>query len=214
MRGLLVIMVLVASLLQAASVQAAIGSPKAVEVKQTAGEHAEHDEGLFGKALDLTVWTIVVFLVLLFVLSKFAWTPMLEGLKQREANIHGALEEAQKARAEAEKVRTDLKAEMDSAHLKVKELLDEARRDSQRTMEEMVGKARDEIKTERDRLHRELTTARDQALQEIWGQSAQLATLISAKAIGRQLSQDDHRRLVDEAVSELGTERHRYTAGV
>ena len=63
---------------------------------------------------------------------------------------------------------------------------------------------------ERERLHRDINTARDQALKQLWEQSAQLATLISAKAIRRQLSPEDHRRLVDEALADLqGARRDR-----
>jgi F-type H+-transporting ATPase subunit b len=63
-------------------------------------------------------------------------------------------------------------------------------------------------RTERERLRRDISTARDQALQEIWNQTAQLATLISAKAIRRELTDEDHRRLVDEALAELRQASH------
>src|SRR5438067_1343731 len=67
---------------------------------------AAHGEGggersMFEKALDLSIWTLVVFLVLVFVLSKFAWKPMLEGLDKRERDIASAVEEAKKAKEEA-----------------------------------------------------------------------------------------------------------------
>ena len=62
----------------------------------------------------------------------------------------------------------------------------------------------DEIGAERERLHREVGMARDQALKDIWEHTARLATLVSAKTIKRDLGIDDHRRLVDEAVAELG----------
>ena len=106
---------------------------------------------------------------------------------------------------------------MDRASEKVRAILDEARSDAQRAAEEMLGKTRMEIQKERERLHREIAMARDQALQEIWNQTAQLATLISAKAIRRQLSADDHHRLVDEAIAELrgaGKQRQREVASV
>src|SRR5438132_13953965 len=106
---------------------------------------------------------------------------------------------------------------MDRAAKKVGAILDEAGGDAQRATDEMLGKARAEIQKERERLHREIGMARDQALQEIWNQTAQLATMISAKAIRRQLDADDHRRLVDEAIAELhqaGNERQREVASV
>jgi F-type H+-transporting ATPase subunit b len=172
---------------------------------------------IFGKSLDLAIWTMVVFLLLVFILTRFAWKPMLQGLQRREQAIHQALADAEKAREETQRLQEYLKREMDNAGAKVREILEEARRDAQATADEMLAKARAEIQTERDRLRREMDIARDQALQELWSQTAQLATLVSAKAIRRQLSPEDHRRLVDEALADLrraGVDRSREVASV
>ena len=192
---------------------------KDVKAADTAGygDHAKGGDDLFGQALDLAIWTVVVFLVLLFVLSKFAWKPMLAGLQQREESIRGAVEEAKQARAETERARAEFKQELAKAHEEIPKLLDEARKDAQRLAEEMRAKAVKEIAEDRQRLRKEIETARDQALQELWTNAAQLATLISAKTVRRSLSPDDHRRLVDEALVELknaGTERQRQVASV
>ncbi len=153
--------------------------------------------------IDLGIWTLVVFLLLLAVLTKYAWNPMLGALQKREENIRGALDEAQRAREEAHKLRDQLQGEMSQAQEKVRDILDEARRDAQRASEDLIAKARADIQAERDRLHREIGAAKDQALKQLWDQTAQLATLVSAKAIRRQLTPEDHRRLVDEALVEL-----------
>jgi len=185
-------------------------------------DHGEgHDDGggeidIFRWSLDLGIWTLVVFLLLLFILTKYAWTPMLEGLRKREEGIHGAIREADQSREEARRLREQFQEQVNNAHVTVREILDEARRDGERTIQDMVAKARAEIQTERDRLRREIGTARDQALQELWKETAQLATLISAKAIRRNLGPEDHRRLVDEALGELreaGAEMQRQGAG-
>jgi F-type H+-transporting ATPase subunit b len=178
---------------------------------------AEKETNILALSWDLGLWTIVVFGLLLFVLRRLAWTPWLEATRRREQNIQQALLEAQRAREEAQRLRSQLQSEMDRAAEKVREILDEARADAQRATDEMLGKTRAEIQKERERLHREIGMARDQALQEIWNQTAQLATLVSAKAIRRQLSPDDHRRLVDEAIAELrqaGNERQREVASI
>lgn len=171
------------------------------------GDHGHgeghQEESLLSFNLDLGVWTLVVFLLLLFILKRFAWKPMLEGLKKREETIRSALEEAQKAREEAEQLRVRLQREMDHAAEKVREILEEARRDAQHTSEQILAKARAEIEQDRERLQRELAIAKDQALQEIWNQAADLAILISAKAIRRNLTPEDHRRLMDEALADL-----------
>src|SRR5438128_9136765 len=153
--------------------------------------------------IPLGIWSIVVFVILLVVLKKYAWGPILEGLQKREQTIESAVRDAQKARDEAQRLRDQLQREVDKAHEKVRDILDEGRRHAQQVTEEMIAKARAEIQAERERLRREIEMARDQALQELWKQAADLATMISAKAIRRQLSAEDHRRLVDEALTEL-----------
>lgn len=178
---------------------------------------AERPRNILALSWDLGLWTVVVFGLLLFVLRKLAWTPWLDATRRREQNIQQALDEAQQARGEAQRLRGELQTQMDQAADKVRGLMDQARRDAQHATDDMLGKARGEIQKERERLHREIGMARDQALQEIWTQTAQLATLISAKAIRRQLNSDDHRRLVDEAITELrqaGKERQREVASV
>jgi len=166
-------------------------------------EAGEVEKDLFGWAMDLGIWTLVVFLLLLFILSKFAWRPMLQGLEHREKAIHAALQEAQAAREEAARLRTQFEEQMRKANDQSREILDETRRAAERTTAEMIADARKEIQTERERLQRELNFARDQALQEIRSQTAQLATLVSSKVIRRHLNADDHRQLVDEAMAEL-----------
>ncbi|MCS7014524.1 MAG: F0F1 ATP synthase subunit B [Gemmatales bacterium] len=172
--------------------------------------HGGGDEGPLSFSLDLAVWSLVVFGLLLVVLSRLAWRPMLEGLKQREENIHRALAEAEQARAEAQRIREQLQQEMQRCGEKVREILDEARRDAERTAEEIRARGLAEVQAERERLMRELARARDQALQQIWHEAVRLAVLISEKAIRRSLSEDDHRRLLDEALAELRQHGERY----
>lgn len=158
---------------------------------------------LFSLRADLGIWSLVVFGLLFFTLSRLAWPKMLSGLQRRETNIRGALEEAQKARDEAAALRAQFQKEMDGAHLKVKDILDEARRDASATTDDMIAKAKSEISAERERAHREIVLETDQALQTIWSKAADLATQVSAAVLGKQLDANMHRRLVDEALDDL-----------
>jgi F-type H+-transporting ATPase subunit b len=153
--------------------------------------------------LDLAIWTVLVFVLLMFILGKFAWKPMLAGLQQREASIRGALEEAEKAREEAQAMRVNLQKEMADAHLKVKGIIDEGKRDAQLVADDLLAKAKADIGAERERMHREIQVATDQATQALWARTAELATEISAKALGKQIDGAGHRRLIDEAMKDL-----------
>ena len=166
------------------------------------GEGGHKDDPFKGN-IDLSIWSFAVFLVLAVILGKYAWPLVLDGLEKRESSISRALDEARKAQEEAAALRLQLQADRDKANQQLRELMEEARRNAQQLQDDIKTRAQEEIKAERERLRREIATAQDQALQEIWRQSSQLATLISAKAIRRSLSEEDHRRLVDEALVDL-----------
>jgi F-type H+-transporting ATPase subunit b len=171
------------------------------------GAHGGADEGPFAgpanRILDLAIWTVVVFLILLFVLGRYAWKPMLAGLQKREEHIRSALAEAQAAHEEAKRIQVQLQQQLASAHEQVRQILDEGRRDAEKLRETEMARTAAEIQTERDRLRHEIETQTAQAVQHIWSQAAELATLASAKALGRGITEDGHRRLIDEALSEI-----------
>ena len=152
---------------------------------------------------DTALWSIVVFLGLFAILYFKAWGPILEGLKKREDSIRSSLEDAKQTRVAMEKLRADFQKDLADAHQQIPKLMEEARRDAEVMAGEMRAKAAAEIQTERERLRREVELAKDQAIKELWEQAAQLATIISAKAIGRSLSAEDHSRLLDESVQEM-----------
>ncbi len=155
------------------------------------------------KRYDLGIYTLIVFGLLLLVLSKFAWPHIAEGLRKREAVILGARDEAAKTKAEAEELRARLQKDFAEAQDKVRAMLDEARRDADalRATEREAG-ARD-AQAERERAKREIEAAKDVALDEIYRQAVDLATTLSAKTLSRQITADDHRKLLDESLAEL-----------
>jgi F-type H+-transporting ATPase subunit b len=208
MRGWLVLLVLPLAFvaLSPAPVRAEKAPP--AESKKGAGhedkkEEAHKEEGVFKGWLDLTIYSIVVFLGLLFILTRYAWKPMLQGLEKREAAIASAVEEAKLAKEEAAQLRASMKQEIAKGHEEVRELIARARTDADLLKQQRETEAAAVIATERERFHREMTTARDQALHELWDQTAELAALVSSKVIRRQLTAEDHRALVDEALAEL-----------
>jgi F-type H+-transporting ATPase subunit b len=166
-------------------------------------EHIPKITEMFSLRWDLGLWTLIVFGLLLYILSKTAWPAMLKGLKQREQNIVDAATAAEKARNEAEGIREQLRGEMARANDTIRGMMDEARKDATTAKDEMLNAAKTEIATERDRLRRDIETARDQALMDIYNQSTQLAALISAKTLGREVRPDDHKRLFDESLAEF-----------
>ena len=171
--------------------------------KAHAAPHASEPLNVFKGALDLTVWSIVVFLALFFILNKFAWPSIREGLDKREQAIAHDKQEAEKAKREATEVRTKLEAEMARVNSEIRTMMDKARVDAAATAAEELARGKAELQAERERQQRELRQSTDDALHKIWETAAQLATSISSKAVRRQLNYDDHRALVAEALDEF-----------
>ncbi|MGL4423611.1 MAG: hypothetical protein ACRCZF_23340 [Gemmataceae bacterium] len=167
------------------------------------GEHEPKSIFDLPDRYDLSIYTIFVFLLLLGLLSKFAWPQIKTGMKAREDLIASTRDEALKAKADAEALQKKLAAEYAQANDKIRLMLEEARRDADdlRAKERETGVR--EAATERDRAKREIEAAKDAALQEIYQQSVQLASLMSSKALRRNMSTEDHSRLVDESLAEL-----------
>jgi F-type H+-transporting ATPase subunit b len=147
--------------------------------------------------------TLVVFAVLLGVLYKFAWPQILSGLRKREDTIFAARDEAVKVKREAEELRASLQGQLAKANDDIRAMLDEARRDADALKVSEREQGKKDAATELDRARREIAAERDAALQELRQESVKLAGLMASKAVRKQLSVEDHARLLTESLDEL-----------
>ena len=161
------------------------------------------EEGIFMGAIEVSLWTILVFLGVLFVLNRVAWGPIRDGLDKRERGIASDKHEAEKARKEAEELRAKLDRDRIAAEQAATQRVEKSKQDAAAAAAEELARGKADLQTERERMRHDLEVNRDQALQEIWAQAAQLATLISAKAVRKNLTYEDHRALLDEALNEF-----------
>ncbi|MDB5353542.1 MAG: synthase, subunit b [Planctomycetota bacterium] len=152
---------------------------------------------------SLMVSTVIVFLVLLAVLWKFAWGPLSEALAERERKQEETLQHAEEARSESARLLAEHKKQMDTAAEQVRQMLEEARRHADELAQRIALEAQAAAEETRERAEREIGTAKNQALSEIWSKTADLAVSVASKVLSKEMSHDDHRRLVDAAVGEL-----------
>lgn len=152
---------------------------------------------------DLAVYSVVVFVLLLAVLGKFAWGPLVKALDDRERHHEETLRQAEHARAESEKLLAEHRGLLAQANDQVRGLIEQARKDAETTAESIVKKAHDEAESSRQRAERDIAHARDQALVEIWSRTADLAVSVAGRVLSRELGPEEQRRMVDVAMSEL-----------
>jgi len=205
MRNLIWLIVAVAALTICAPMAMAEAAPKDEHGSKEGGGQIDVADKFGLKRYDLGIYTLIVFGILVFVLGRYAWGPMMAGLDKREATLRKTHEDADAAREEARLALVEVQARLAKTHEEVRAMLDEARRDAQVVKDQMKAEAATEIQAERARIRREIDTARDQALKDIYEQSVHLAALVSTKAIKRELTPADHARLLDEALADLKT---------
>jgi F-type H+-transporting ATPase subunit b len=151
----------------------------------------------------LAIWTLAVFVGLLLLLGRFAWKPLLTALHNREHHLEHVLLETERARNESESLLGEHRKQMARAAEEVRGILDEARQQAQAAADQLIKVAQGEADSARQRAQREIAAARDEALSEIWQKSADLAVAVAGKVLSQQLSEQDHRRLLDAAIREL-----------
>lgn len=149
---------------------------------------------------SLVFWEIVSFGILLWVLYKFAFPPILEVLEMRERKIKESLEQAERHRAEAERKLREYEATLNAASREAEAMLARAKERAQRLLEE--GEQRLQVEAERAKAEasREIEHERRRAIQEIRAHTTELALLVAEKVVERSLNDQDHRRMAEETL--------------
>jgi F-type H+-transporting ATPase subunit b len=155
----------------------------------------------------LMIWTIIAFLITLFVLKRYAFGPIQKAIDERRERIRRSIEEADEARDEARKLLEEHKALIGQARGQAEEILAEARR----TREGMEQRMKEETEAERQRrleeTRREIQAETQRALEQIRSEVAELTLVATEKVVGKALDSADHRRLIEDAISDLDFSR-------
>jgi F-type H+-transporting ATPase subunit b len=159
------------------------------------------DPGLF-------IWTIVTFLVLLALLAKFAWRPLLQALDTREESIRKSLDDARQAKQDLERLHQESAQIIRQARVEADGVITRSRADAERLREEMKQKARAEADTIVKSAERQIQLETTRALQQIRTEAVDLSVMIASKIIQRNLSKEDNERLIEEALKQVEGRRH------
>ena len=156
------------------------------------------DPGLF-------IWTIVTFLVLLALLAKFAWRPLLSALDSRQDTIRKALDDAQEARRELERLNQQSAEIIRTARAEAESIISSSRLDADRLRQEMKQTARAEADNIVRNAGREIQLETGRALQQIRKEAVDLSVMIASKIIQRNITKEDNERLIDDALKQIET---------
>lgn len=145
-------------------------------------------------SLGLVFWTTIAFLLLLFVLRKFAWTPILDAVKERELNIEVALQQAEKARAEMAKMSADNEKLLMAAKEERSIILKEAKMAGEKLVEDAREKAKEEVSKLLAEAKVEITNQKLAAITEVKNQVGIMAIELSEKIMRRELAGKDEQQ--------------------
>jgi F-type H+-transporting ATPase subunit b len=159
------------------------------------------DPGLF-------IWTIITFLVLLTVLAKFAWRPLLEALETRQNAIRKSLDDAQQAKLELERVQQESLQIIRQARAEGESIIADSRSNADRLREEMKQKAKTQADALVKNAERQIQLETERALQQIRHEAVDLSVMIASKLLQRNLTKEDNERLIEDALRQVDTPKH------
>ena len=162
------------------------------------------ESNLFAGDLGNAIWTLLIFLIVVFVLGKFAWGPLLSTLQEREKFIRESLESAKSDREDAEARLKEYTDKLDEARSEATAIVEEGRRDAEVVKATIEQETRDEADKMIERAKREIDVAKSTAIRDLYEQSASMATEIASRVIKREVSAADHERLIADVLGELG----------
>lgn len=161
--------------------------------------------GLYDINTGLSVWTLVVFAILVFILGKFAWGPILSAVDAREKGIQSAIDEASSANEEASRLLAEHKEQLADARRQANELIAEGKVAGETLRKEIEEKARSEAQGIVERARAEIERERDAALEALRKESVELALAAASRLMEEKLDQDTDRALVERYLGDMGT---------
>ncbi len=165
-------------------------------------EHAAADL-LLRPDPGLWIWTLLVFLGVLFILWKWGWGMMLDALDRRDLAIRGAIEEARREREEAERLLAEHRALLEKTRRETAEMLATAQQEAARERQRIVEEARAEYEKILARGREQVAQEAARARAEIRREVADLVLLAASRLLRKTLDDAEHRRLAEEFVAEL-----------
>lgn len=186
------------------------------EKEHDQGDHAKHDpydntHSNAGKKLsdpdeikgDSTIATFVIFLLLLAILTKFAWKPIAHGLEAREKGIEDKIEQARVAADKATEQLREYEARLAAATQEAQQIVGEARKTAETAKEQILSEAQALAQREREKAVADITAAKNLALREIAEKSVDTAIGLARNIIRREVRPGDHEQLIQDALKQF-----------
>jgi F-type H+-transporting ATPase subunit b len=162
--------------------------------------------GLFAINPGLIVWTWIIFLILLFVLRKWAWGPILGALEAREKRIQDALDDASRERVEASKLLNEHRKLLDESRDQAQQIIVDGRKAGERLKGDIVDEARKQAGLIVDNAREDIERERDNALETLRREAVDLSISAASRVLDKEVDSAENRRLVEKYLEGLAAE--------
>jgi F-type H+-transporting ATPase subunit b len=159
--------------------------------------------GLMDIHLGTIILTIVIFGLLVLLLGKFAWRPVLEAVRNRERRIRESLEKADNAKNDAEKALSEQKELLNQQRQEMADTLKQAREDAERNAQQILEKGRKEAESQAERARNQIEEERKRAIESVRKEAVEIALAAAAHLLKKTLDDDAHRQIVSEYIDGL-----------
>ena len=163
--------------------------------------------GLTDIDFGLTLWTIVLFVLFAFLMTKLGWGPLLKAIEEREKGIRGAVDGAQKANTEAQALLAQHKEMLREAGRERDEIMKRALKEAEQLKADLATRARAESDQMVQRAREQIDREKGQAILELRSQVADLAVQAASKIVESSLTPEAQRKLVDEFIKTMPREQ-------
>ncbi|KZM53294.1 ATP synthase F0 subcomplex B subunit [Aeribacillus composti] len=147
---------------------------------------------------------LVVFLILLALLKKYAFGPLMGIMKQREEFIANEINAAEEKHAEAKKLAEEQRELLKQARIEAQELVENAKKLGEQQKEDIIQAARAEAERLKEAAKKEIEHEKEQAVAELRNQVASLSVLIASKVIEKELNEAEQEKLINDYIKEVG----------
>jgi F-type H+-transporting ATPase subunit b len=173
-----------------------------------AQEHAAGTEqGLMSIQINLMFWTLVIFGILFFLLKRLAFPEILKRVEQREKALSDAIEAAKRDRDEAAQLLAEQRAQIERARDEAQQLIAEGRSVAEKSRADLLERTREDQQELLERAKRDIAVERDKAIAQLRREAVDLAIAGASKVIEENLDSDKNRKLVEQFLSSLSTEK-------
>jgi F-type H+-transporting ATPase subunit b len=151
----------------------------------------------------LIFWTVVTFLLLIFILYKLAWKPILSAVENREQRIQESLDKAEQAQKEADEKMETYQKMIEEAKKETQDIIAKGRKTAESLREDIVTKANEESSRIVENAKKDISLEREKALEEIRNLVVDLSMSAASKLVNRSLTDQDHKKLVEGYLKEI-----------